>query len=532
MICKWYKQVRRIFTNTIVVWTKAAPKRIHILFYLILCSLSPCAQAAKPNIVFISVDDLRTQLGCYGYSQMKTPNIDRLANSGVLFSRAYCQIPVCGASRASLLTGLRPAYNRFVDYNIKAENEVPGTVPLMQHLRQNGYYSIGCGEKIFHFSSDFKEKSWDEWLGFNGRNFFQTSYWGKKEVADNYYGNGDAADKAINAIKRFKAIGKPVFLGIGFMKPHLPFTAPSKYWDMYTLADVKFAPNNFIPDNCITGVRWPNNPIHSAPELTAYTNISARDLGKREVQEKLILGYYACVSYTDAMIGKVLDELDRQGLRDNTIVIVTGDHGWFLGEHTLWTKHMVWEDAAKAPLIISGPGVLEGIKVSSIVEFLDIYPTLCDLSGISKPSHLQGVSLKPLLTHINTAWDRFACTRWHDIATIRTNRYRYWEWRGSDKKMLFDLVKDPLENDNIAGNSQYVHVIQDLSTKLQNVESGHRPDFPQITYDEPSRISVNRDDSLSHQLASIWVGKRLRIYWGRSGKPRRLIRGEVLRIHQ
>ena len=437
----------------------------------------------KPNVLFIAVDDLRPQLGCYGHKQMISPNIDRLASGGVTFLRSYCQVPVRGASRASLLTGVRPTQDRFLGYDTWAEKDLPGALSIAKHFRNNGYHTISNG-KIFHHRTDCLD-SWSEdpWRPKgNWRNYLLEDSrrlasenprqggpaYEAADAADNAYFDGMIADKGISDLRRLKAMDKPFFLALGFLKPHLPFNAPKKYWDMYKRDEIDLADNPFRPKGA------PDAALHNWGELRAYAGIPPKGPLSDEQARTLIHGYYACVSYTDAQIGKVLAELERLGLRENTIVILWGDHGWNLGEHGLWCKHCNFETSLHSPLIVTAPGVKGGQKSNALTEYLDIYPSLCELCELPIPVHVQGKSFVPLLRNPNQPWKKAVFSRYFRGDSVKTDRYRYTQWRDKKGKvnarMLYDHRVDLVENVNIAESPQNKAVVKQLSDMLQGLE--------------------------------------------------------------
>ena len=437
----------------------------------------------RPSVLFIAVDDLRPQLGCYGHKQMISPNIDRLASDGVTFLRSYCQVPVCGASRASLLTGVRPTKDRFLGFDTWAEKDLPGALSIAKHFKLNGYHTISNG-KVFHHKNDcldgWSEEPWrpkGSWLNYlleeNKRLVDQESNqrgpaYEAADVADNAYFDGMIADKGISDLCRLKAMDKPFFLALGFLKPHLPFNAPKKYWDMYKREDIDLADNPFRPKGA------PDAALHTWGELRAYHGIPAKGPLPDELARTLIHGYYACVSYTDAQIGRVLAELDRLGLRDDTVVILWGDHGWNLGEHGLWCKHCNFETSLHSPLIVRGPGMKAGVKTNALTEYLDVYPSLCELCGLPLPGHLQGRSFVPLLSNPNLLWKEAVFSRYIRGDSVKTDRYRYTEWRRKDGKiyarMLYDHSVDLVENVNISELPENKEVVSKLSKMLQEVK--------------------------------------------------------------
>jgi len=443
----------------------------------------------KPNVLFIPVDDLRTQLGCYGHDRMISPNIDRLADDGTLFARTYCQVPVCGASRASLLSGIRPTRHRFIDYYTRADEDVPGAETLPKLFRNNGYRTVSNGKVYHHRDDDITAWSEDPWRprgGWKGRGYLSKENqetaiaqgglgpaYEKADVPDNAYSDGMIADRTIADLNRLASGEKPFFLAAGFMKPHLPFNAPSRYWELYRRDDIDLADNPFRPEGA------PDEALHNWVELRRYHDIPQEGPLSDDMARTLVHGYYACVSYTDAQIGRVLNELDRLGLRDNTIVALWGDHGWHLGEHGLWCKHCNFENVLHAPLIVSAPGMRGGTRTDALTEFVDIYPSLAELAGLKSPEHLQGSSFVPLMEQPGRAWKKAAFSRYFAGDSIRTDRYRYTEWTAENMppgsaletrfaaRMLYDHDTDPQENVNIAERPVNRETVERLSAMLK-----------------------------------------------------------------
>ena len=436
----------------------------------------------KPNVLFIAVDDLRPQLGCYGHKQMLSPNIDGLAADGVTFLRSYCQVPVCGASRASLLTGVRPTRDRFINYNVWAEKDLPGALSLPKHFRKNGYHTISNG-KIFHHSNDCKDSwsedswrprgPWQNYLLEKSNKLARKNQRGKgpafesADVPDNAYFDGMIADKAVSDLKRLSDMDKPFFLALGFFKPHLPFNAPKRYWDLYKREKIDLADNPFRPKGA------PDAALHNWGELRSYVGIPPKGSLSDELARTLIHGYYACVSYTDAQIGRVLTELDRLGLRRNTIVVLWGDHGWNLGEHSLWCKHCNFETSLHSPLIVTAPGIKAGQKTNALTEYIDIYPSLSELCDLPLPEHLHGKSFVPLMKKPNLLWKKAVFSRYFNGDSVKTDRYRYTEWHRKNgtryARMLYDHKTDPYENVNISELPQNKALIEKLSKMLEKV---------------------------------------------------------------
>lgn len=445
----------------------------------------------KMNVLLIAVDDLRLQAGLYGQDQMHTPALDKLGNEGLVFSKAYCSVPVCGASRASLLSGLRPTATRFVNYYTKKDIDAPNVASLPKWFKQNGYTTLSRG-KIYHDVKD-DSKAWSEkpylpkvgigWQSYITKesekivegnkdadkpNKISGPAFEAPDVDDNDYPDGMLADKAINDLKKFAKTDEPFFLALGFWKPHLPFNAPKKYWDLYNEDDIELADNTEKPQNA------PKEAMHTWGELRAYDGIPKKGPVSDEMAKKLVHGYYACVSYTDAQIGKVLAELEGLGLAENTVVVLWGDHGWHLGEHGLWCKHCNFDRVMNAPLIIKAPGKAKGAKTETLAEFIDIYPTLCDLTGLKQPSHLQGKSLVPVLTDPTATHKEAVFSRYHDGESVITKDYIYTAWIKNGKyvsQMLYDHKNDPAENINVAENPKYKEVVKKMSQLIQEKNS-------------------------------------------------------------
>lgn len=457
-------------------------------FVSILKATEPAAEPARPNVLFIAVDDLRPQLACYGKAFMHSPNMDKMAQRGVLFERAYCMVPTCGASRAALMTSVRPAPNRFVNYLAWAEKDAPQAIPLHSHFQQNGYLTVSLG-KVFHHAQDHVDGwSTPPWRsskpGYQNRSREKAglkenkqSFPNKKkhrswafeefDAPDTEYRDGDTASQAIAHLEEFaKAPEQPFFLAVGFLKPHLPFNAPKKYWDLYDREAIRLPANNYAAKNA------PAIATHTSGELRAYAGIQPQGPVDAETARSLIHGYYACVSFTDACIGRVLDALDESGLEENTMVVLWGDHGWQLGEHGMWNKHSCFETSMHAPLIIVPPKasqtgqenpIASGTRVSSLVEFIDIYPTLCDVAGLETPTHVEGRSLVALMQNpkspeVLADWKQYAVGRYQTGDTIRSENYRYSEFVSKAGKpigkMLFDHRSDPDENLSVADESE------------------------------------------------------------------------------
>ena len=464
----------------------------------------PARAQGKPlNILFIAVDDLKPELGCYGHQQIISPNLDKFAASGTLFERAYCQQAVCAPSRASLLSGCRPDTTRVWDLNTPLRSRLPDVVTLPQHFKQHGYTSLSRGKIYHHRVKDdpqgWSEEPWSETGEWKGRGYLDPASqqavaelieklgaknaggrgpsYEAPDVADSAYADGLLAEQGIADLNRLK--DDPFFLALGFHKPHLPFNAPKKYWDMYRHDAIELANNPFAPENV------PPLAMTSWGELRNYTDMPAQgDLDEAQAR-MLVHGYYACVSYIDAQIGKVLNELDRLGLSQNTAVVVWGDHGWHLGDHGLWCKHTNFESATHAPLIFRAPGQAKtGTKTAALSEFVDVYPTLSELAGLPLPETLEGTSAVPLLNDPDRPWKTAAFSQYPRGSRMgystRTDRYRYTRWQERQTgelyaSELYDHQTDPAENKNLAGDPALAETIKKLDAIHEAGWKGARP---------------------------------------------------------
>ncbi len=471
-------------------------------------------KADKPNILFIAIDDMKPWISPYGDSIAHTPAMDRLAERGVTFNNAYCQLALSGPSRSSLLTGLNPDHTGVWWLMGSFRKNNPDIVTLPQCLKDNGYETQAVG-KVYHPLRDKSVKddpiSWSKpyiktgapayRLG-NGRVATECA-----DVPDNGYDDGIIAEEAIKAMKELKDGDKPFFLGVGFRKPHLPFCAPKKYWDMY---DRESMPVATFQDKAKNAIDY---AYHNSLEVKGYSDIppfeSYIDTQHLDVetQKRLLHAYYACISYVDAQLGKVLDALDENGLADNTVIVLFGDHGYHLGDHGLWNKITNFENATRVPMMIAAPGMKKGVKTESIAEFVDLYPTLLDFAGVEAPQQLDGVSLRPVLRNPKAkvkdyAMSQFSRTTAEDytISTdtdikgqgellerdvmgyaLRDNRYRLVEWVKGFKTYdpfddnveilgyeLYDYDKDPLETKNLANDPQYAKVVKKMKAQLHD----------------------------------------------------------------
>jgi iduronate 2-sulfatase len=425
--------------------------------------------ADKPNVLFIAIDDMRPEIGCYGGPQVKSPNLDKLAGQGVLFSRAYCNVPVCGASRASLMTGVLPTKSRFRNYFTRADVDAPDATTLGEAFKNAGYTTISNG-KIFHHPDDSEKESWSEkaWRAKPPKKSYDpatTAKLSKRKrgriyelpaVADNAYGDGLVAEKTISDLRKLKEKNKPFFLACGFIKPHMPFYAPKKYWDLYDRSKIELADNRFRPKDAPSALRGSN-------EFKSY-HLADMEVNSDEFHRVMRHGYLACVSYVDKLVGDVLTELDRLGLAENTIVVVWGDHGWHLGEHTFWGKHNTMHLATRVPLIVRAPGKKTG-KTAALVETSDIYPTLCELAKIPVPASVQGKSFVSILDDPEKPFRNVVYTRFGGGDAVVTDQFNYTSY-GGKSDMLYDLKKDPNENVNVVGKPDYAETVAMMKKHL------------------------------------------------------------------
>jgi uncharacterized sulfatase len=449
------------------------------------------AQQKRLNVLFIAVDDMNNDLGCYGVPLVKSPNIDRLAARGIKFERAYCQYPLCSPSRTSLMTGKRPDTTKVFDLKTHFRKTIPEVQTIGQMFKANGYFSGRVG-KIYHYGNPGDigtsglddPATWDEVVNPAGRDKTalekdvinltpkrglgsSMSFLPDKQGTDEEHTDGKVATEAIKMLRAHK--DKPFFIAAGFYKPHCPYIAPSKYFDEYSMKDVMLPKvadgfEKTVPALALASTKpWP---------LVGVSAEKARE-AKR--------GYYAAVSFVDAQVGRIIDEVDRLGLWDNTVVIFWSDHGFHLGEHGLWFKQSVFEESARVPMVIVTPGngAVAGKVSRRTVELVDLFPTLADLTGVTPPKGLEGYSLKPLLSDPEASWDHAAYTQVQRGGkrmgrSVRTERWRYIEW-GADGKLgtqLYDHDADPKELKNLAADEAHAGTVAEMKKLLHAGRSG------------------------------------------------------------
>ena len=479
------------------------------LAHLALALLLPGAVvAAKPNVLLICVDDLKPTIASYGDPVAKTPNIDRLAKRGVLFEAAYCNQAVCSPSRNALMTGLRPQTIGIYDLPTNFRKAVPDAVTVAQHFRQHGYRTEAMG-KIMHkgHGNVEDEASWTvpHWIPKASTYALPASTESKRDskngprgtatesapADDNFYADGQVA---LEAVKRLQNAAQkpdePFFIAVGFIRPHLPFVAPQKYWDLYNSAGIPMPQVTEVPKDS------PSYAGQFGGEMRQSSDIPEKGDIDDALTHRLIHGYYAATSYMDAQLGLVLDALEQNGLAQNTIIVLWGDHGWHLGDHRFWCKHTNYEQAARIPLIVSAPGKTQGAKTAALVETVDLYPTLAELAGLPARDGLDGLSFAKVLAD-PAAKTRDSITHVYprnDLLgrAIRTARYRMVEWKkpGGDAAEaefeLYDYETDPLETQNLA--KQKPEVLAELRAILAQQPEA-KPQFKEkaaTTSDKPA----------------------------------------------
>jgi iduronate 2-sulfatase len=447
------------------------------------------ASQDKLNVLFITVDDLRPELGCYGRKHIHSPNIDALAKRGLLFGRAYAQQALCGPSRNSVFSGCRPDTTKVYGGPLTFRKHCPDIVALPQLFKNHGYHTQGFG-KILHHGGQDDPISWtDPWWapGFQEGMYahpdnrdckitkdraenFDNPLTECADVPDNAYKDGMICEKAIATLRRVK--DKPFFLAVGFFKPHTPFNAPKKYWDLYRRDEIKLTDNPDRPADA------PDIAMNDFRYVRSFQGMPKSGPVPDALARKLRHAYYACVSYVDAQVGRLLDELKRLGLADNTVVLLWGDHGYQLGDHGMWCKHTNFETSTHAPLILHVPGQHHaGARTDALVEMVDIFPTLADACSLPLPKHLEGASALPLTVNPKRPWKAAAFSQYRRGAmgrSIRTDRYRYNEWirtaggkRTVVARELYDHRTDPKESVNIAPRPANAALVQTLSAKLR-----------------------------------------------------------------
>jgi len=459
----------------------------------------------KPNVLFLICDDLNCDLATYDHPQVQSPSLDRLAARGIRFDRAYCQYPLCGPSRASFMTGLYPDQTLIRRNAIYIREHLPNVTTVGQMFRRNGYFSTRIG-KIYHYNvpkhigtgGHDDPYTWDRTFNPWGRDvrdepeifslrpgsFGGTLSWLAADGTDEEQTDGMAANIAIERLEHHAGEGDPFFLAVGLFRPHTPFVAPKKYFELYPLDEIE-VPD--VPDGYEQTI--PKPAVRSIRRKANQVNL-AKNLAKQAIQ-----AYYASITFADAQIGRILDALDRTGLSENTIVLFTSDHGYHMGEHGHWQKTTLFENADRVPLILAGPGIQEkGATTDALTEMVDFYPTLAELCGLKAPPYLSGVSLVPVLKDPAGAGPREgAFTQYASGYSLRTDRYRYTEWGedGSEGAELYDHQSDPQEMKNLADRPEQEALVRQLSARLRTrIEAASRPPkgVTQIVFENRRRV--------------------------------------------
>ncbi|PHS04398.1 MAG: iduronate-2-sulfatase [Blastopirellula sp.] len=467
--------------------------RLLSITLLIVSTVPVLAETKRPNVLFIVIDDLRNSVGAFGDSLAITPNIDALASRGTVFANAHCQIAICNPSRTSVMTGLRPNTTQVWGLNKHFRKDKPNVVTLPQYFKQNGYYTHSIG-KIFHGNGppSTDPPSWSDAPQFDHctkleQYMLPKNRTGKKAAAsekanceDSDYIDGKVADAAIIKLRELKQSEQPFFLAVGFRKPHMPFSAPSKYWAMHNREQLAKPLNPNMPAGS------PEIAAHTWPEARGYTDIPAKGKISDEKIAEFRHGYYAATTYMDAQLGRVLSELKSLGLDSNTVISLYGDHGFHLGEHNLWGKLTNYDIGTKAPLLFASPFQKDqGATIHQAVEFIDIYPTLVELCGLKKKVSLEGTSLAAVLDDKNIHVKDFAISQFPRPVsynftkklpqnmgyTIRDKQFRYTRWVEfkSGKLLaeeLYDYSTDQVEFKNEIANAKYTPIVKRLKHKL------------------------------------------------------------------
>jgi iduronate 2-sulfatase len=452
----------------------------------------------KFNVLFIAVDDMNNDLGCYENPLVQSPHIDRLAREGVKFDRAYCQFPLCSPSRTSVMTGLRPDTTQVFDLQKHFRSVLPDAVTLPQFFQKNGYFVARVG-KIYHYGNPGQigtnglddDESWQERINPSGRDkkeeHLLTNYTPKRglgsslsflaaEGSDEEQTDGMVASEIIRLMEREQ--DRPFFLAAGFYRPHCPYIAPKKYFELYPLDKIS------LP-------RIDDGHLEDIPPLALASTNPRPWFGVTEEQARESKqAYYATISFVDAQVGRLLEALDRLKLREKTVIVFWSDHGYHLGEHGLWKKQSNFEESARVPLIVAAPGSKgNGQACLRTVELVDLYPTLSELCGFEAPESLQGASLKRLLDDPQSAWDRAAYTQVQrgDVPghSVRTERWRYIQWNGGKQgQQLYDHERDPQERKNLADDPEHAEIVAELRELV-------RRNWPAESYSNRQRAPRN-----------------------------------------
>ncbi len=485
--------------------SRSTPFQSAVLFaWLSVWLCSNCLSAAeRPNVLFLICDDLNCDLACYGHAVVQSPNIDRLAARGVRFENAHCQYPLCGPSRASFMTGLYPDQTLVKRNGIYIREHLPNVTTMTQLFRRNGYFVTRIG-KIYHYNvprhigtgGHDDPYSWDYTINPRGRDkedeglifslrpgsFGGTLSWLAADGADEEQTDGIAATDAARLLAEFAKKGRPFFLAVGLYRPHTPYVAPRKYFELYPTSKIQVPK---VPDGYLETL--PRPARRSLTRKRDQVDLP-EELGRQAMQ-----AYYASISFADAQLGRILAALKENGLADNTIVLFTSDHGYHMGEHGHWQKTTLFENATHVPLIIAGPGIAHGKRTVSFAEMVDFYPTLAALAGLTPPKYLSGESLVPVLKNPDAPGRTSALTQYDSGYSLRTARYRYTQWgeRGAEGVELYDHETDPQEMVNLAGDASQSDVLGRhkamMAQRLEHARA-HPSGVTQIHFDNRRRV--------------------------------------------
>lgn len=452
---------------------------------LLLSGVACLLNAERPNVLFIAIDDMKPLLNVFGYEYVQSPNIDKLADQGTAFLNAACQFPVCGASRASILTGLRPETTGVMDLKTKMRDVNPDVLTIPQHFKNNGYLTAGVGKIFDPRCVDGRQTgdavSWTFPYMENPKSSVPEMPKSRQvalayDLPDEAFPDGRILKGGLDRMREMSAMDQPFFLAVGFKKPHLPFIAPQRFWDLYDPGQIELAPfQKHAVGNSGYGYT-------TSGETRGYEGVPGEGDIPEETQRFMIHGYLACVSWVDHLVGELLEELDALGEKENTVIILWGDHGFHLGDHGQWGKHTPFEEAIRTPLILVDPRKGKGgILTQAPAEFTDVFPTLCELAGLEVPKQLQGVSLVECLDSAEV-FPRPASTAIYKSRdalgyTVRTPRFRYIEWINKKTAKvvgqdLFDFKNDPLGKRNHATNPEYADVVDEMAGYLHADANG------------------------------------------------------------
>ncbi len=473
--------------------TAASMKSVGLLLWAIGFA-THAVNAEKPNVLFVIIDDLRPLISCQGDPVAVTPSLDRLASEGMVFERAYAQYPICGPSRGSFMSGMRPDTTGLMANNTPFHNVLNDALTMNRYFMQQGYVVYGAG-KVYHNSigEDWSEPYYkSEWLDYvKPENkaladiFFSLKSKGlppsieAEDVDDDAYCDGMAARASEQWIARAAEAGKPFMMITGFRKPHLPWSAPKKYWDLYERSEMPIAANQHHPKGA------PEMALKHYGELFGYSDIPNGQPLIDDLIRQSMHGYYACVSYADAQLGRLMDALKKAGVDENTIIVLCGDNGYHHGNNGVWTKGVCWETTHHVPLLLRVPGAKKGLRSDALVELLDIYPTLCEATGLKTPTHCEGRSLLPLLKVPERSWSEIASSQFRKgkvvARSIRTDRYRFTLWEKGKGNIqgieLYDYTSDPEGNINLAASA-------DNKRLVEKMKQLHRSGWPTDYWEE------------------------------------------------